>query len=69
MEKETLDLTAIIKILGDRPFPARSNFREYLETKIILEQEKERENSEKNETEIKDSTPDQKFSIKVANFL
>ena len=41
LEKETLDLTLIIQILGDRPFPPRSNFKEYLETKKIIDKEKE----------------------------
>ena len=31
-----------MKILGERPFPSKSNFKEYLETKIILEEEKEK---------------------------
>jgi len=33
LEKETLDLRAIIDVLGDRPFPAKSNFKAYLEIK------------------------------------
>ena len=37
-----MDLSAIMKILGERPFPSKSNFKEYLETKIILEEEKEK---------------------------
>jgi hypothetical protein len=31
LEKETLDLRAIRSILGDRPFPAKSNYKAYLE--------------------------------------
>ena len=31
MKKETLDLNDIIKILGERPFPIKSNFKKYLE--------------------------------------
>eukprot|EP01017_Pseudomicrothorax_dubius_P003204 TRINITY_DN103_c0_g1_i2.p1 TRINITY_DN103_c0_g1~~TRINITY_DN103_c0_g1_i2.p1 ORF type:complete len:824 (-),score=282.95 TRINITY_DN103_c0_g1_i2:39-2471(-) len=33
LEKETLDLTAIVDILGERPFPPRSNFKAYLDVK------------------------------------
>ena len=33
LEKETLDLRAIITILGNRPFAAKSNFKAYLESK------------------------------------
>ena len=33
LEKETLDLRAIIDVLGDRPFPPKSNFKAYLESK------------------------------------
>lgn len=33
IEKETLDLNAIIEILGNRPFEAKANFKAYLETK------------------------------------
>lgn len=32
MEKETLDLSDIKEILGDRPFPLKSNFKAYMET-------------------------------------
>ncbi|CAD8194401.1 unnamed protein product [Paramecium octaurelia] len=31
--KETLDLNDLITILGERPFPPKSNFKEYLDTK------------------------------------
>ena len=43
-----MDLNSIIKILGDRPFPPRSNFKEYLETKQIIE--KENEEKKKNDS-------------------
>ena len=33
LEKETLDLNAIIDILGERPFEPKSNFKAYLNTK------------------------------------
>lgn len=33
LEKETLDLISIIDVLGDRPFPPRSNFKAYLDIK------------------------------------
>lgn len=41
LERETIDLSTIVKILGERPFPPRSNYREYLETKQIIDQESE----------------------------
>lgn len=51
LEKETLDLTSIIEILGQRPFAPKSNFKAYLEYKTQQEQEieaiKEKEESEK----------------------
>ena len=31
LEKETIDLRVIREVLGDRPFPAKANFREYLQ--------------------------------------
>lgn len=31
LEKETIDLRVIREVLGDRPFPSKSNFREYLQ--------------------------------------
>ena len=34
MTKETLDLKDIVEILGERPFPAKSNYKAYLETKM-----------------------------------
>ncbi|CAD8120267.1 unnamed protein product [Paramecium sonneborni] len=33
LEKETLDLQKIIEVLGERPFPPRSNYKAYLEIK------------------------------------
>lgn len=30
LEKESLDLTKLIEILGERPFPPKSNFKAYL---------------------------------------
>lgn len=48
LEKETIDLSTIIKILGERPFPPRSNYKEYLETKLKIDQEAE-ENAKKQE--------------------
>lgn len=35
IEKETLDLDDIVSILGERPFPIKSNFKAYLDSKII----------------------------------
>lgn len=59
LEKESLDLKAIIKILGERPFPLNSNFKEYLETKELLEKEQAIKNSEndlpKNEEDKKNN--------------
>jgi len=31
LEKETIDLTQIVRILGQRPFEARSTYKSYLE--------------------------------------
>jgi ATP-dependent Zn protease len=31
LEKETLDVSQIRKVLGERPFPLKENFRAYLE--------------------------------------
>lgn len=42
LEKESLDLKSIITILGDRPFPVKDNFKEYLETKKLIEKEQEK---------------------------
>lgn len=36
MEKETLDLQQIIEILGQRPFPAKENYKAYLDTKLSV---------------------------------
>lgn len=33
LEKETLDLQKIIAILGERPFPPKSNYKAYLDIK------------------------------------
>lgn len=33
LEKDTIDLNGIVELFGDRPFPPKSNFRAYLETK------------------------------------
>lgn len=49
LEKETLDLKAIIAILGERPFAPKSNFKAYLESK----KESEKEEEEKREKERK----------------
>lgn len=40
LEKETLDLHAIVSVLGERPFKAKENFRAYLEIKKQEEIEK-----------------------------
>lgn len=33
LEKETLDLKELVAVLGDRPFPPKSNYKAYLELK------------------------------------
>jgi len=35
IEKETLDLDAIVEILGERPFKVKDNFKAYLESKKL----------------------------------
>jgi len=57
LEKESLDLKGIIEVLGERPFAAKKNFKEYLETKHLIEKEgKAKEEKEMNEKkEKKDS--------------
>jgi len=35
IEKETLDLDAIVELLGERPFPIKENFKAYLESKTL----------------------------------
>jgi len=60
LEKETLDLTAIIEILGQRPFAPKSNFKAYLEYKTQQEQEieaiKEKEEEEVTDAETKEES-------------
>jgi len=48
LERETLDLKAIVDILGERPFPPKSNFKAYLDYK--------KEDAKKIEGEIKPTT-------------
>ena len=43
LEKETLDLNDIQAILGERPFPTSDNFREYLQVRQEVEQERKEE--------------------------
>lgn len=50
LEKETLDLRAIIEILGERPFPPKSNFKAYLESKSSQDKE-QKEKEEKHSQE------------------
>lgn len=50
LEKETLDLRAIIEILGERPFPPKSNFKAYLESKSSQDKE-QKEKEEKHNQE------------------
>ena len=40
LEKETLDLTEIIKVLGQRPFAPKSSFKAFLEEIVKAEEEK-----------------------------
>lgn len=49
MEKETLDLNDIQAILGDRPFPTSDNFKEYLQVRQEVEEERAVEKEEKEE--------------------
>ncbi len=37
--KETLDLKGIIAVLGERPFPNESIFKDYLDTKNTIDEE------------------------------
>lgn len=39
LEKETLDLTNIIEILGERPFEPKSNYKAYLNSKREIKAE------------------------------
>ena len=65
MEKETLDLNAIMKILGERPFPSKSNFKDYLETKMVLEEEKEKETNTKENEKVENIAQYQIGSLKI----
>ena len=56
LAKETLDLTAIIEILGERPFEPKSNYKAYLEYK----KEKEAEEEEIKEHEQKEVEEEEK---------
>ena len=49
-----MDLKGIIEILGERPFPPKKNFKEYLETKHLIESEK-KEKMEKKASNQTDS--------------
>ena len=42
LEKESLDLNQIKEVLGERPFKARANYREYLETIEVIKDENEK---------------------------
>ena len=57
--KETLDLRAIIGILGERPFAPKSNYKAYLEVKQEDEIEKPAAEAEK-ETEPSESAAEKK---------
>jgi len=43
LEKETIDLTEIIKVLGPRPFTPKSSFKAFLEEITKGEEEKKAE--------------------------
>lgn len=45
LERDTIDLNGIVELFGERPFPPKSNFRAYLETK---KQEKKEEKISEN---------------------
>jgi AFG3 family protein len=54
LEKETLDLQAIVNILGERPFAPKSNFKAYLDIKKQDEAEKQAAEQVSNDS---DQTP------------
>eukprot|EP01016_Furgasonia_blochmanni_P035642 TRINITY_DN396_c0_g2_i5.p1 TRINITY_DN396_c0_g2~~TRINITY_DN396_c0_g2_i5.p1 ORF type:complete len:564 (-),score=141.08 TRINITY_DN396_c0_g2_i5:53-1744(-) len=61
LEKETLDLRSIVDILGERPFPPKSNYKAYLEVKREEEKEiKEEKAAEKAETETSEGKSETK---------
>ena len=47
LEKETLDLKAIVGLIGERPFKTKENFKAYLEAKDSLEKEQEEDEIKK----------------------
>ena len=69
LEKETLDLNAIVGILGERPFAPKSNFKAYLENKKLDEQEKNEQSVEQNNEDDDDgetSTKEGKAATQTA---
>jgi len=66
LEKETLDLNAIIGILGERPFAPKSNFKAYLENKRedhSIENNEEKQAEVGEEQEDKDEDEDNKRKV------
>ncbi len=52
MEKETLDLLDIVRILGERPFPMTESIRDYMrEIEIRKKDRLDKEQAEKNKSE------------------
>ena len=64
LERETLDLQAIINILGERPFAPKSNFKAYLEYKREKEEEVEEKKSEENDDNDNNDDDDHKKTNK-----
>lgn len=65
LKKETLDLQAIVNILGERPFPPKSNFKAYLEVRQAQDEEngnQKKDKPEEDENEKKDTTGDKQPS-------
>ena len=54
-----------MKILGERPFPSKSNFKDYLETKMVLEEEKEKETNTKENEKVENIAQYQIGSLKI----
>ena len=56
LAKESINLPAIIKVLGDRPFPMKESLKEYLQELNVRErQEAERATQEKAERDAEEA--------------
>eukprot|EP01016_Furgasonia_blochmanni_P045488 TRINITY_DN6426_c0_g1_i10.p1 TRINITY_DN6426_c0_g1~~TRINITY_DN6426_c0_g1_i10.p1 ORF type:complete len:197 (+),score=58.13 TRINITY_DN6426_c0_g1_i10:64-654(+) len=65
--KETLDLRAIVDILGDRPFAPKSNYKAYLEVKRADEEEKSQSGEAEKEKEGEGSPSEKKPQAQQVN--